>query len=285
MSSLVKNSIFGTRGRNYLSLALSSVALCGLLWCVALAPVVTAQTADDLVAKVLAARGGADKIEAIQRQKITGKISFGPGADGPFEVEFERPGKMHMEITVNGQTMVRVYDGKSAGWVINPFSPNKDVQPMEADELRSISDESDFDGPLMDYQSKGNQIELAGKDEVNGKAVVKLKLTSKKGDVRTYFFDASTYLLVKWEGKRKIGTQEVPVETFFSDYHEVHGVKFAYEIDSDSPGSEQKQQITIDKIEIDPALDQGRFDKPVAPPATPSSALPEPDHPHMRGAR
>jgi len=62
-------------------------------------------------------------------------------------------------------------------------------------------------------------------------------------------------------------------------------VKFAYEIDSDSPGSEQKQQITIDKIEIDPALDQGRFDKPVAPPATPSSALPEPDHPHMRGAR
>lgn len=127
--------------------------------------------------------GGADKIKAIQRQKITGKISFGPGADGPFEVEFERPGKMHMEITVGGQTMVRVYDGKSAGWVINPFSPNKDVQPMEADELRGISDESDFDGPLMDYQSKGNQIELAGKDEVNGKAVVKLKLTNKHGDV------------------------------------------------------------------------------------------------------
>jgi len=266
----VKNALSEFHWKKYFCLALLSV-----LPFVLQAPPAAGQTVDDFVAKVLAARGGVDKIKAIQRERVTGTISFGPGAEGPFSVEFARPEKMHMEITIAGQTIVRVYDGKS-GWVINPFAPNKDVQPMTAEELRTISDESDFDGPLLDYQSKGNHLELAGKDEVDGKAVIKLKLTNKNGDSRTYFFDPSTYLLIKWEGKRKAEDQEIPVETFFSDYREVHGVKFAFEIDSDSPGSEQKQRIIIEKVEIDPQIDAGRFAKPVAAAATPpSSALPE----------
>jgi outer membrane lipoprotein-sorting protein len=256
-----------------------SLALLCLLPFAALAPKAAAQTADELVAKVLAARGGVDKMRAIHAQRVTGKISFGPGAEGPFNVEFERPLKMHMEITVGGQTIVRVYDGKSAGWVINPFAPDKDVHPMEADELHNISDEADFDGPLLDYQSKGNHIELAGKDEVGGKAVTKLKLTNKNGNVRTYFFDSSTYLLTKWEGTRKAENQEIPVVTLFGDYREVQGMKFAFQIDSGSPGTEQTQQITIEKIEINPQIDESHFAKPVAASAAPSaSEPPAPSH-------
>jgi outer membrane lipoprotein-sorting protein len=238
------------------------------------APDGAAQTADELVAKVLAARGGVDKLKAIRAQKIAGKISFGPGAEGPFMVEFARPLKMHMEITVAGQTIVRVYDGKSAGWVINPFAPDKDVQPMETDELNNISDEADFDGPLLDYQSKGNHIELDGKDEVGGKAVTKLKLTNKNGTVRTYFFDSSTNLLTKWEGTRKAENQEIPVVTFFGDYREVQGMKFAFQIDSGSPGTQQTQQITIEKIEVNPQIDESHFAKPVAASAAPSASAP-----------
>jgi hypothetical protein len=249
--------------------------ICAALVVGTLAPRTAAQTVDDLVSKALAARGGADKLKAVHRQRVTGKISFGPDAEGPFVVEFERPLKMHMEITVAGQTIVRVYDGKSAGWMVNPFAPDKDAQPMEAEDLRNISDEADFDGPLLDYQAKGNHLELAGRDQISGKPVIKLKLTNKNGDVRMYFFDASTYLLVKWEGTRKAENQEIPVETLFSDYRDVHGIKFAFEIDSDSPGRAQKQQITIEKIELDPAIDEGRFAKPPAPATTPSARLPE----------
>jgi outer membrane lipoprotein-sorting protein len=241
-------------------------------------PRAAAQTTDEILAKVFAARGGIDKIKAIQRQRVTGRISFGPGIEGPFIVEFARPGKMHMEIVVNGQTIVRVYDGKS-GWVLNPLAPNKDVQPMGADDLRNISDEADFDGPLIDYQSKGNHVELAGKDEVDGKQTYKLQLTNKNGDVRTYFFDASTFLPIKWQGKRTAENQEISIETFFSDYREVNGLKFAFEIDSDSPGSAQQQKITIDKIEIDPQLGGATFAKPVAPaepPPAPTPPNPEP---------
>jgi outer membrane lipoprotein-sorting protein len=231
----------------------------------ALAPSASAQTADEILAKVLAARGGADKIKAIHAERVSGKISFGPEFEGPFSVEFVRPLKMHMEISINGRNVVRVYDGKSSGWVINQFAENKDVQPMDAADLRNIADESDFDGPLVDYQSKGNHLELQGKDEVAGRQTYKLQLTNKNGDVRTYFFDASTFLLIKWEGKVVVDNHETPLETFFSDYRDIHGVKFAFEVDSDTPGSPQQKKITIEKIEIDPKIDEARFAKPAAP--------------------
>ena len=85
----------------------------------------SAQTADEIVAKVLAARGGLAKIKAVRSQRISGTIDFGGGAEGPFLVELERPGKMHIEVTIQGQTLIRTFDGKSTGWIINPFSKIK----------------------------------------------------------------------------------------------------------------------------------------------------------------
>ena len=252
-------------------------------------PVVAgAQTADDLVAQVLTARGGVEKIKAIRSQRVSGNISFGPGAEGPFTVEFVRPAKMYMDITVAGQNIVRVYDG-AAGWVVNPFAHNQDVQPMDDQDLRNIADESDFDGPLVDYQSKGNHVELAGQDQVDGKPVNLLKLTNKNGDVRTYFFDASSNLLLKWQGKRKVENQELDVETLFHDYRDVDGMKFAFAVDSDTPGTQLMQKIAIAKIELNADIDAQHFSKPQPPSPTeetvpaaaaePSAPSPSPSNP------
>jgi outer membrane lipoprotein-sorting protein len=243
-----------------------------------------AQTADEIVTKVLAARGGVAKIKAVRSQRISGTINFGPGAEGPFLVELERPGKMHIEVTVEGQTLIRSYDGKSTGWIINPFSQSKGVEPMSAEDISNIADESDFDGPLVDYKEKGNKIELAGKEDIEGKPAYRLKLTSKKGETRSYLFDAASYHLVRWEGTRKVGDKDVPWESLFRDYREVSGLQYAFEIDSDAPGTEQSQKIIADKIEVDPRIDESHFGKPPAPvaPATdpaepaPTSSNPPP---------
>ncbi len=75
-----------------------------------------AQTADEILAKVMAARGGLDKLRSIHSERVSGHIAFGEVA-GPFVVELQRPLKMHMELIIQNMTMVRVYDGRSAGWV------------------------------------------------------------------------------------------------------------------------------------------------------------------------
>ena len=57
---------------------LVAAARLGLLAALAIALVqpVAAQTADEIVAKVLAARGGLEKAKAIQSERITGTIYF-----------------------------------------------------------------------------------------------------------------------------------------------------------------------------------------------------------------
>jgi outer membrane lipoprotein-sorting protein len=225
----------------------------------------SAQTADEILAKVLGARGGLDKLRAINSERVSGEISFGD-VTGPFVVELKRPLKMHMQLAVQDKTMVRVYDGKSQGWANNPFAGKMNPEAMSGDDLKNITEESDFDGPLLDYQSKGNQIELVGKDKVDDKDVWRMKLTTKNGDVRFYLFDANSFLLLKWEGKRKYESQEIPVESHFSDYREVGGLKFAFGIDSGSSPSDLTQKIRIEKIELNPELSDAEFDKPSAPP-------------------
>jgi hypothetical protein len=170
--------------------------------------------------------------------------------------------------------LVRSYDGKSTGWILNPFVENKTVQKMSAEDISNISDESDFDGPLVDYKQKGNLIILVGKEDVEGKPAYRLKLTNKKGEMRSYLFDAESFRLIKWEGIRKIGDRDVPWESVFHDYREVNGLQFAFEIDSSAPGTGQAQKIIADKIEIDPQIDESHFGKPAAPAAPPAESQP-----------
>src|SRR5437667_9123690 len=245
----------------------------------------TAQTADEIVKKALEARGGVDKLKAVQTERVTGRITFSRDVEGTFVVELKRALKMHVEISIEGQRIIRVYDGKSAGWMINPFLENKDAQPLSSEDLKNISDESDFDGPLVDYKAKGNQIELIGKEKLDDKPVYRLKLTNKNGDVRFYFIDATTFLLLKWEGMRKTEDQELPWESFCSDFREVQGLKYAFRIDQGSPGTEFKQTLTAEKIEMNPRIDDSRFSKPAPPdaaapakPAPPALASPPPSN-------
>src|ERR1700720_2422282 len=90
-------------------------------WQLACPAKAAAQTTDEIVTKVLAARGGLEKAKAVQTERITGTIYFNAELYGPFLAEFKRPGKMHNEVTIRNKTVVRTFNGKDAGWVTNPF--------------------------------------------------------------------------------------------------------------------------------------------------------------------
>lgn len=233
-----------------------------------------AQTIDEIIKKAIEARGGIEKIRAVQSERITGQISFSEGIEGRLVLELERPHKLYSEVEVEGQKVLRVYDGKSAGWTVNPFLESKDVVEMSAEELKEMPDESDAEGPLVDYKSKGSQVELVGKEGAEGKPLYRLKITGKSGDARTYLIDGSTFLTTKWEGIRKVADKNLPWECTLSDYREVQGLKFPFKIEQGSPGTEYKQTLTIEKIEINPKIDKSHFAKPLA--AEASGAAPTP---------
>jgi outer membrane lipoprotein-sorting protein len=233
-----------------------------------------AQNLDQLLTKIFVARGGMDRILAVDSERISGHIAFGE-ISGPFVVELKRPLKMHMQLTVQNMTMVRVYDGKS-GWANNPFEGKLNPDEMSEQDLKNINEEADFDGPLVDYKEKGNKIELVGKEKFKDKDVWRLKLTTKNGDTRYYVYDADSFLLLKWEGQRRYGDKQLPVETFFSNYRDVNGLRFPFQLDSGSSETDITQKVTIENIELNPEINDAEFAKPAGPPSPQSlSATPK----------
>jgi outer membrane lipoprotein-sorting protein len=234
------------------------------LWTIAVALAVpsSAQTADEIVAKNLEARGGLEAIKALQSARIHGTMSGGP-AEMPFVMQWKRPRKVRFEFTLEGMTAVQAYDG-AAGWQTNPFLGGSDPEPLSAAELEQVEEQADFDGDLVDYRDKGHRVELVGRERVAGADAWKLEVTKKSGDVTYLYLDAATYLEIRQEGKRHIRGREIEFETTLGDYKEVGGLVFAHAIESRAKAAPMGQAITFERIELNPDLPDADFAMPAA---------------------
>jgi outer membrane lipoprotein-sorting protein len=218
------------------------------------------QTAEEVVAKSIEARGGLRKIRSVQTLRLTGHITSG-GSEGTLLIELKRPGKMREEAGIDGKFMIRTTDGHS-GWMLNQFAGQNDPQPLSPEELKAAALQADFDRPIVDYQAKGTKIELVGHEKLEDKDTYKLKVILKDGQVRYDYIGAASFLELKWEGRVVRNGEEFQAEALFRDYRSVDGMMFPFTIDSDTPENPNPQKIVFDKVEINPAIDDARFGKP-----------------------
>jgi hypothetical protein len=222
------------------------------------------QTADEIIAKYVAAIGGAGKINAVTSLKRTGKFIGGGGFEAVFIQENKRPNLVRQEFQIQGLTGVNAYDGKN-GWKIEPWGGKKDPEDMGEDELKSIVEEALFDGPLVDYRAKGNTVEYVGLEPVEGTDAIKLKVSVPNGDVYHYYMDTDYYVPIKIDTKRMIRGGEREFETILGDYKEVNGVYYPFSYEIGSKGSQFRQKLAYETIEANVPLDDTRFSKPAAP--------------------
>jgi len=85
------------------------------------------QTADELIAKNIQARGGMEKMKAIKTLRMTGRFEGGGGFTASVGQENERPNLIRQIFTLQGMTAVQAYDG-ATGWQIQPFGGHKDPE-------------------------------------------------------------------------------------------------------------------------------------------------------------
>ncbi|MEW5984176.1 MAG: hypothetical protein AB1806_17630 [Acidobacteriota bacterium] len=223
---------------------------------------VSAQTADEIIAKNLEAKGGADKLKAVQSIRLTGRMLIGPGVEAPIVLELKRPRSLRMDIAVQGMTITQAYDG-TAGWMLNPMSGRTEPEELPSEAMKLVEEQADMDGPFVDYKEKGNTVELQGKEQVEGTDCYKLKVTLKSGDTRTYYIDAEHYLEVKQESRTNVRGSDMENDTIVGDWKEVDGLLFPFSIDSGQVGGQMRQKMTVEKIEINPAIEDSRFKMPV----------------------
>lgn len=226
-----------------------------------------AQTADELVAKYIKAIGGEGNIGAVKTLRRIGKGYGGGGFEAPIVQDSKRPEKVREEFTMQGLTGVTAYDGKT-GWKIQPWEGKKDAEPLEEEELKSIIEDADFDGPLVDAPKKGIAIAYVGLEPVDGTDAYKLKLTFPNGDVHYYFLDTDYNVPIKIEIHRTVRGSERVYEVVLGDYKEVNGWYLPFSVESNVKGSQDRWKVAYDTIEANVPMDDSRFEKPAA--ATPT---------------
>lgn len=232
--------------------------LLGIAGLTLLALPVSAQTADEIVAKYIKTVGGLEKIQAVKSLRRTGKFTGGGGFEAAILEENKRQNMVRQEFSLQGFTQINAYDGKT-GWKIEPWQGKKDPEPLGEEEMKQIVEDSDLEGPLVNYQQKGNKVEFVGMEQVEGTDSFKLKMTLANGDFRYYYLDTDYYVPIKIETKRMVRGAEREYETILGDYKEVAGWYLPFSIESGIKGSPFKQKITYEKIEANVAIDDSHF--------------------------
>jgi hypothetical protein len=132
---------------------------------------------------------------------------------------------------------------------------------MDQTQLRAMSEQADFDGALINYKKKGNTVESAGVGDLDGHKTYRLRVTLANGDVHYWELDAENYLPVRWRGNRTANGVETPIESVFTDFRDVNGVKFPFMIESFIEGK-LVQQMKIASREANVKIEDARFAMP-----------------------
>jgi outer membrane lipoprotein-sorting protein len=219
---------------------------------------VMSQTLDEVLAGHFSATGQ-DNLLKINSQKITGKM-IQSGIEIPFVQYAKRPGKVRLEASLQGMTLIQTFNG-TEGWMINPFAGVTAPQPMTEDQLRSVKYQADSDGMLWNWKEKGYQVTLEGQEDMEGTSCYKIKLATEPGDIFTFWIDADTYILLRQNTKMTVMGNESESDNYFSNYSMVEGIAMPGKAETKMQG-QLVMTLIFEKVEFNQELEDTLFDKP-----------------------
>ena len=225
----------------------------------------SAPTVAEIVAKNVAARGGLDAWRKVETMVWTGHLESArtPAPSMPFLLDQKRPNKTRFELHALREHTVRVFDG-THGWKSQSGGGvQPSVKPFTAEEVRFARGEHTIDGPLIDVDAKGNQVALAGVEQLDGHKVYHLSLKFMSGEREEVWVDAKTFLEVK-VARLTFGPNGAPrmVPTLYRDYKDVEGLKIPMTIQIGDGSSGPPDRMQIDRVALNITLDDRLFAKP-----------------------
>jgi outer membrane lipoprotein-sorting protein len=241
--------------------------LASLLAVVVCAGTASAQTADDVVEKHLAAAGGRAALGKLTSRHAKGTVTVStPGGDisGPVEVFTKAPNKtrvtMKLDLTSMGAAEMQIeqrFDG-TTGYLLNSMQGDSEITGNQLQNMRNAS----FPNALLRYKDAGMKIELVAGEKLAGKEAIVLLLTPKSGSAVRMFLDPETYLVTRTvttiESPEAGGSLEQTSD--LSDYRTVDGVKVAFQIANSNPM--QSLKLVFTSVEHNVPIDDATFAKP-----------------------
>ncbi len=221
---------------------------------------VTAQTADEIIAKYVETIGGKEKLTGITSLYTEGKMEV-MGMEGLMKITVLNGKGMRQDMEIMGSTMTTCINDKD-GWSINPMTGSTSAEPIPDAQYKAAKDQIFVGEPFLNYAAKGYKVELLGNEAVAGADAYKIKMTSPDETAVTYYFDAATYLLVKTIQQADMQGQMVENETIYSDYQDTDGILQPHKMEMSMAGGQFLMTANITKIEVNKPVEEAFFAKP-----------------------
>ena len=209
------------------------------------------QPVDDLIARNLEAKGGAEKLKSVQSIKQVSQFTMS-GMAATMTVYTKRPNRVRQEVKIAGQTVISAFDGVTS-WIVNPMVGSDKPIAVTGPQADLLREQGDFDGPLVDYKTKGYTVELVGAETLGERKVNHLKLVTPSAQIVHLYLDATTNL----EAKRLTEVQSLKLEQELGDYRPVEGVMIPFHVRllvNGVPQSEMKVQSVQFNVTMDDAI-------------------------------
>ncbi|SDG08715.1 histidine kinase [Epilithonimonas hungarica] len=213
-----------------------------VLFAIIFSQIIFAQTAKEIIDRNIESSGGLTNWKLLNTVQIQGRVTLGVNDSYLMKIYQQRPNLTKTAIVVGGkETPVEGYDGTN-GYAMN-YAQNK---------LQKYNDyiPESFDNDFIDWENKGFEAELLGKEKIGEQIYFKVELT-KNVNKTIYYFDVKNYSLF-----REIKKDETLT---YSDYRKVGNLLMPYRIESSSPKKDSDYVMMINKIEINKELPKNTF--------------------------
>jgi outer membrane lipoprotein-sorting protein len=217
---------------------------------------------DSLIQEHFKARGGLERLLAIKSVSMKGKASVG-SVYGDYAVYIKRPNLIRIDLVAPNTVLQQAFDGSRA-WIYAPNNGISKVEDMNLSDKNRLIKEADIDGPFMNYQEKGIQLQYEGLDLVEGKQTHHIKLILPEGGSKHIYLDTKSLLSVKEasyrtvKGNSPVSTNIVKMESLFEGYTNHNGILMPKVITT-YMDSNLLSILKIDSVEFDSIQDDLLF--------------------------
>lgn len=192
--------------------------------------------------KYIAAIGGKENVAKFNSLTFDGTAKV-QGMELNFKNIQAKGGKLFMNVTMAGNSMQKIVFDGTKGYMM----AQGQKMDLPADMVSKYSKNTEI-FPELNYGKSANY-KLTGIEKVNNEDVYVVK-----SDDTTYYYSVKTGLKVGQIQKQKMGTQEMEIPTYFSDYKEVNGVKLPYTQKQSMMG--QELELKINSYSVNQAKDE-----------------------------